>query len=68
MKKHAVKTGRKIPVTATHGPTVENTRALLRESTAKLEVSVTFSGVTGHATDDSPMSIAHRTVWNMLYL
>lgn len=45
MERAAVQEGR-ILVVATHGPTVNNTQALLRETAARLGREVTFSGAT----------------------
>ncbi len=48
MMDRAVSTGGKILVIATHGPTVDSTQALLRETAAAARQEVTFSGVTVH--------------------
>lgn len=48
MMEHAVRTGGKILVIATHGPTVDSTQALLEETADTLGRSVTFSGMTVH--------------------
>ena len=46
MMERAVIQGGKILVVATHGPTVESTQALLRETASRLKREVTFSGIT----------------------
>lgn len=48
MMEQAVRRGGKILVVATHGPTVDSTQALLRETAEALSGSVSFSGVTVH--------------------
>lgn len=48
MMERAVRTGGKILVVATHGPTVDSTQALLRETAESLGETVSFSGVTVH--------------------
>ena len=49
MMERAVEHGGRILVVATHGPTVENTQALLREVAAERGSEVSFSGVTTEA-------------------
>jgi hypothetical protein len=46
MMERAVAHGGRILVVATHGPTVESTQALLRETAEAMSTHVTFSGVT----------------------
>jgi hypothetical protein len=46
MMERAVLQGGEVLVVATHGPTVESTHALLRETAAELGKTVTYSGVT----------------------
>lgn len=46
MMERAVVQGGKILVVATHGPTVDSTQALLRETAYRLKRDVTFSGMT----------------------
>jgi Asp/Glu/hydantoin racemase len=46
MMEAAVETGGRILVVATHGPTVESTQALLRETAQRLGREVVFSGAT----------------------
>ena len=45
MMEAAVQHGGRVLVVATHGPTVESTQALLRETAADLEKPVTYSGL-----------------------
>jgi hypothetical protein len=49
LMERAVLQGGRILVVATHGPTVESTQALLRETAARLGRTVTYAGVTSHA-------------------
>ena len=46
MMERAVDQGEEILVVATHGPTVNSTQALLRETASRLGKDVTFSGRT----------------------
>ena len=46
MMEAAVKLGGKVLVVATHGPTAENTQALLQETAADLGVEISYSSVT----------------------
>ncbi len=46
MMKKAVEHGGRILIVATHGPTVDSTRALLEEAAERFEKSVTFTGAT----------------------
>lgn len=48
MMEQAVQHGGKILVVATHGPTVDSTQALLRETATELGATVSFSGLTVH--------------------
>jgi len=48
MMERAVEHGGKILVVATHGPTVDSTQALLRETADSMGQQVAFSGVTVH--------------------
>jgi hypothetical protein len=46
MMERAVHSGERVLVVATHGPTVENTHALLRETAAEIKKPVIYSGLT----------------------